>query len=49
MEMKIFKVDSHTMEKESLIETPILKFLFTCYLGNDHYCTCTCYLNMKII
>ena len=37
--MKIFKVDSHIMEKESLIEAIILKCLFTCYLGNEHYCT----------
>ena len=37
------------MEKESLIEAIILKCLFTCYLGNEHYYNSTCYWNLNII
>lgn len=35
------------MDKENLVALFILKCLFICYLGNEHYCTC--YLNMNVI
>lgn len=47
VERKISRTDSHTMVEETPVEIFNLKCLFTCYQGNEHYCTC--YLNVNII